>query len=164
MNVNICTGKSGRNARKSPHFGPATGVSSSAATSFSLNKNLPKSPTGKNNQNNNNNNKNKKTLRSSSPLLSNTGFKDNNALEENVEATSSTAAAAAATEDEAAHSHVDLPCACCHVPYPHNHAPFANMRLVPCQMCQLKKRSKLKISVFWSTFTILVEIIVVTLF
>ena len=145
MNVNICTGESGRNARKSPHFGPATAVSSSAATSFSLNKNLPKSPTERNNQTNNNN-KNKKTLRLSSPLLSNTGFntKDKNALEENVEANSSTAAAAAATEDEAAHSHVDLPCACCHVPYPHNHAPFANMRLVPCQMCKLKKRSKLR--------------------
>ena len=36
------------------------------------------------------------------------------------------------------HLHVDIACACCHVPYPHNHAPFANMRLVPCQSCRKK--------------------------
>ena len=32
----------------------------------------------------------------------------------------------------------DPGCATCHIPYPHNSAPFANMRLVPCQSC--KKR------------------------
>ena len=33
---------------------------------------------------------------------------------------------------------LDAGCATCHIPFPHNSAPFANMRLVPCQSC--KKR------------------------
>ena len=33
---------------------------------------------------------------------------------------------------------LDRGCSCCHIPYPHNNAPFKNMRVVPCQVCHKK--------------------------